>query len=129
MHAAEIGIASSVRFVGAQARVHEWLPGLDLFVLSSDAEGTSMSVLEALASGVCVVATAVGGTPDLLACGGAGILVAAGNARALADGMQTALLDPTRRAALAGAGRRVVEASFGEHQVVSQYELLYRGAA
>jgi glycosyltransferase involved in cell wall biosynthesis len=128
-HAEDIGILSSVRFTGAQSRVHEWLPGLDLFVLSSDAEGTSMSVLEALASGVCVVATAVGGTPDLLAHGNAGILVPARNARALADGMLTALMEPTRRAALASAGRRMVEASFDEHDVVSQYELLYRGAA
>jgi glycosyltransferase involved in cell wall biosynthesis len=128
-HAVDLGISSSVRFMGAHSRVEEWLPGLDLFVLSSDAEGTSMSVLEALASGVCVVATGVGGTPDLLAQGNAGILAPAGDARALADGMLTVLLDATRRTMLAGAGRRLVEASFGEHHVVSQYELLYRGAA
>jgi glycosyltransferase involved in cell wall biosynthesis len=127
-HATKIGISSSVRFMGAQSCVDEWLPGLDLFVLSSDAEGTSISVLEALASGVCVVATAVGGTPDLLAHGDAGILVETGDARALADGILTVLLDATRRTVLAGAGRRLVEASFGEHHVVSQYELLYRGA-
>jgi glycosyltransferase involved in cell wall biosynthesis len=122
-----LGIAQLVRFYGVVVDIPQWLQAVDLFVLSSDAEGTPMSLLEAMASERCVVATAVGGIPDLLAHGMAGVLVPPGNAAAMASVLVELAQASDKREALAQAGRARVETSYGEDLMVRQYEALYRG--
>lgn len=100
---------------------------LDLFVLSSTIEGTSMSILEAMASGACVVATAVGGNPDLLGHGRYGVLVPSENPAALAAAMFDLLRDPGRRQRLAAAARAHVAERYSESAMIGAYEELYRG--
>ena len=125
--AARLGVADSVRFLGETqepAVVHR---EFDLFVSSSLAEGTSISILEAMASGVCVVATAVGGTPALLDGGRLGRLVPSGDAGALAAAMGSLLRDggARERNRLAAAGRQAAISTYSIDTMVQHYEREY----
>jgi glycosyltransferase involved in cell wall biosynthesis len=102
---------------------------MDAFVLSSNSEGTSMSVLEAMASGVPVVATAVGGTPALVEGGRSGVLVPPGDEAALAGAIGTLLDDGDRRRALSVRGRERVVRDYSEQTMCERYLALYRGEA
>ncbi|HEX7981541.1 MAG TPA: glycosyltransferase [Gemmatimonadaceae bacterium] len=101
--AAQQGVRERVRFLGHRRDVPALLAIADLFVLPSLYEGFPLSVLEAMAAGVPVVATAVGGTDELVSRD-TGTLVAPADPRALADGIRTVLANPggaARRAAIA----------------------------
>ncbi len=98
---------------------------LDLFVLSSKSEGTPMSVLEAMASGVGVVATGVGGVPDLLGNGRHGWLVPPDDPRAFAEAMALALRDGDRLRSVAVDARAQIMARYSESAMVEAYESLY----
>jgi glycosyltransferase involved in cell wall biosynthesis len=122
----ELGLDGDVHFFGIARDVAPIYRDFDEFVLSSRAEGTSMSVLEAMASGVSVVATAVGGTPDLLAHGDCGMLVPSEDVGALAAAMTETLQDADRRRRLAGAAREHVIRRYSEDAMLRAYEALYR---
>jgi glycosyltransferase involved in cell wall biosynthesis len=94
---------TAVRFVGARTDVPTWMAAADLFVLPSAWEARALVVQEALAAGLPIVASAVGGLPELVA--GAGVLVPVGDPNQLADAVVGLLADPERRGALAAAGR------------------------
>lgn len=81
----ELGIASQVHFVGWQQNLPRIYADLDAIVISSNNEGTPVSLIEAMAAGVPVISTAVGGVPDLLHEGDFGSLVPAGDAQALGE--------------------------------------------
>jgi glycosyltransferase involved in cell wall biosynthesis len=89
----ETDLSASVQFLGAlpQAAVAEWLAASDLLCLPSHAEGSPNVIVEALASGVPVVASRVGGIPDLVQDGVTGLLTAPGDAPALARALAAAL--------------------------------------
>ena len=125
----QLGVESSVRFVGEIADTSPVYREFDVFVLSSRAEGTSMSILEALASGVCVVATSVGGNPALLRDGECGVLVPSENARALTEAIEGVVNDGRRREAFGAAGRRHAQLDYAASSVVDRYIDLYRGAS
>jgi glycosyltransferase involved in cell wall biosynthesis len=127
--ARELGVEGDVHFYGVSTDVAALYRELDVFVLSSNAEGTSMSILEAMASGVCVVATSVGGTPDLLADGAGGVLVPPGQPDALLSALTGVLRDGARRRRLAEAGRARAEAQYSESDMIDAYEALYYGQA
>jgi len=123
--AAALGVSQQIRFLGQTRDIAALYREFDLFVLSSHAEGTSLSVLEAMASGVCVVATAVGGTPALLGSGAVGCLVRPGDPTALAAAMTALIRDPRRRRELAEAGRSAVVARYSLETMVDRYEQEY----
>jgi glycosyltransferase involved in cell wall biosynthesis len=118
---------ASVRFLGDRGDVCELLPGLDLFALSSLSEGYSMALLEACASALPIVATAVGGNGEIVRDGVNGKLVPPADADALAEAM-IALLDAPAAAQVLGAqGRAWVEAEGSLERMAERYEALYRG--
>ena len=110
--ARELGIGDSVRFLGMRDDVPELLPGLDTFVLSSLHEGLSIALVEALAAGIPIVATRVGGIPELVIHGQYGLLVPPADPGALAGAMAWLARDPEVRTRLAEAGP-VRAADFG----------------
>jgi len=126
---AALGLTDSVHMIGEHRDVPGLLRSFDIFVLPSKAEGTSMSVLEAMAAGVPVVATAVGGTPALLDGGRCGDLVAANDVGGLADALVRLLGDTRRRHDLAASARQRVIDHYDEQAVADRYESLYVGAS
>jgi len=125
--AAQPDLAGSIVFLGLRPDVRAVLPAADLYVNSSISEGISITILEAMASGVPVVATSAGGTPEVLADGSAGVLVPVRNPIRLAQAMISLAADPGARANLATLGRRRVESSFTIQRMVAEYARLYHG--
>jgi glycosyltransferase involved in cell wall biosynthesis len=99
------GVAARVFFLGDRNDIHALLRGLDLFVMSSVTEGYSIALLEACASALPIVATNVGGNPEIVRDGVNGTLVAAGEPAALAAAMIDILGDEVRARAMGQAGR------------------------
>lgn len=99
-----LGLEAAVDLLGHRADARALIGSLDVMALTSHSEGSPLVVAEALAAGVPVVATAVGGVPDQLA-GGAGLLVPAGDPVALAAALLSVLQDPARAERLRAAAR------------------------
>lgn len=118
-------LVTRAALVGARDDVAEWLRGMDLFVLPSLAEGISNTVLEAMASALPVIATAVGGNAELVVEGETGSLVPAGDTDALATSIGSYLHDPVMRRCQGAAARRRVERMFSIRAMVEGYAGLY----
>jgi glycosyltransferase involved in cell wall biosynthesis len=106
--ARSLGLAGAVHFLGARADVDNVLRAADVGALSSDREGSPLLVFECMANGTPLVATAVGGVPDVVEHGRTGLLVPRRDPDALANGLISLLTDPGRRAAMAAAGREAL---------------------
>jgi glycosyltransferase involved in cell wall biosynthesis len=126
--ARHLGVADRVDFLGARADMPEILADCDVFALASDWEGSPMAVIEAMAAGLPVVATAVGGVPDLVENGVTGLLVSPGDPEALGGALLALSRDPQRRQALGAAARRRA-ARFGVRQMVAGYAALFEKVA
>jgi len=124
-----LGLTQRVQMPGIRQDVPELLAGMDVLAFSSEREGLSMAMLEAMAAGVPVVATRVGGTPELITSGITGLLVSSGSAHELAEGILDVLQHPARAEALRRAARARVEAQFTLRAMVDQHEALYAAAA
>lgn len=120
------GLGERVQFLGERHDVDRLLAAADLLVLPSDREGLPMAVLEALAAGVPVVASAVGGIPQLGA--DAVELVAPHRADALAAGVRRLLDDPARRQHLVTGGSELVRQRFSSARMQSEYADVYARA-
>jgi len=122
---AELGLQGRVRFLGVRADVADILRASDVFVLSSRVEGNPMSVMEAMAAGLPVVSTAVGGVPELVREGETGLLVPPNDTGALARALQALVDDPARRRAMGAVARQYAMAHFDIRHTVRGYEQLY----
>lgn len=120
-----LGLEPHVVFTGLRHDVPELLAGMDALVFSSEREGLSMAMLEAMASGVPVVATRVGGTPELIESGVSGVLVPPGNAEALAQELVRVLTNPAQAEAIRRAARGRVEQEFSMSRMLAAHEALY----
>jgi glycosyltransferase involved in cell wall biosynthesis len=121
--AAELGVSQRVRFLGYRDDVPALLARAACLVLTSDYEGASLTVLEAMAAGVPVVATRVGGVEEAL--DGAGVVVEPGEAAAVAAGVERVLGDPETAAQLGEAGRRRARERFTRERMVAETVALY----
>jgi N-acetyl-alpha-D-glucosaminyl L-malate synthase BshA len=122
--AAELGIADRVRWLGPLAHFAELLARADLFLLPSESESFGLAALEALACGVPVLASAVGGVPEVVRHGTTGWLVPPSDPAALADAALELLDDEPRRSAMAEAARADVLARFSPDPAIDLYERL-----
>lgn len=122
----QAGAADLAWLPGERADVADVMRGLDLFALPSLAEGISNTILEAMATGLPVLATRVGGNAELVMADETGLVVDAGSAAPLADGLLQLANDPARTAAMGRAGRARVEQRFSLDAMVAAYRGLYR---
>ena len=122
----ELGLASRVHFTGFLSELETVYPDLDCVVNSSINEGTPVALIEAMAAGVPVVATAVGGTPDLLRDGALGTLVPPGDTSALANALLEALEDHDASLARADEARIAVVEKYCSERLIHDTETLYR---
>ncbi len=122
------GLQSLVRFTGLRRDVPRLLAACDAFLMPSRWEGLPIAMLEAMACGKAVLATAVGGVPDVIDSGTNGILVAAGDMTAFASSLLGLIEDPGRREALGTRARVDVLRRFDIARTAAQYAALYREA-
>jgi glycosyltransferase involved in cell wall biosynthesis len=124
----ELGIADRVAFVGVRADIAEMLSACDLFALASGWEGSPVAIIEAMASGLPVIATAVGGVPELVADGDTGFLVRPGDTAAFAGRLAQLARDPDLRRRMGDAARsRAVALSAGA--MIERYSELFQRVA
>ena len=114
-------------FLGSSSRVPEVLRAMDVFVLPSVAEGICNSLLEAMATGLPVIATAVGGNPEVVVDGESGLLFPAGDVAALADRLTRLRAQPEVRSELGLRAIERVRSEFSLDSMVRAYEQLYLG--
>lgn len=124
--AAELGLADAVRFLGVRQDVPDLLLTWDVFCLSSLSEGTSVTLLEAMASRLPAVTTAVGGNPEIVADGVTGLLAPRGDDEALGRALVEVLSDRERAAGMGAAGRARVLDRFTFDGMARAYADLYR---
>jgi sugar transferase (PEP-CTERM/EpsH1 system associated) len=127
--AGDLGLGANVRFLGERRDVPELLAQASLFVLPSYTEGISLTLLEAMARGLPVIAMRVGGNPEVVSDGATGVLVPPRDPVALAEAMLRLQRDADLSQRLGRAGRERVECLFDIRHMVASYECLYRGSA
>ena len=116
-----------VRFLGARDDVPALMRGLDLLVVNSHTEAFALTVLEGLASGTAILATAVDGTPEMISHGENGWLIPARDQQKLAEAMLVLLGDQNLRAQLGSNGRRDAITRFSVERFVAEIHSFYRG--
>ena len=123
--AGALGIEDRIRFLGARGDVPQLMQAMDVLVVNSHEEPFALTVLEGLASGVAVVATAVGGTPEMIINGANGCLVPARANKTLAESLITLLREPELRAWLGHNARKVAEARFSTNRYLREVDAFY----
>jgi len=124
-YAADLGVSEYVSLVKETQKIDYFYGAIDIFCLSSDSEGMPLTLLEALASGVPVVSTEVGGIPEIIENGTNGYLVPKGSAEYLARRIIELLQDPSRAAAFALKGRAMVHERFPAEKMIKATEAVY----
>jgi glycosyltransferase involved in cell wall biosynthesis len=124
---AKLGLAGNVTLTGQRSSAEPYYGIANLAVLSSRSEGSPNALLEAMAAGVPVVATAVGGVPEIATHGETALLVKPGDARALADSMARLLEDRQLGSDLAARARQLVRERYAPEQRTRRLVEIYRG--
>jgi sugar transferase (PEP-CTERM/EpsH1 system associated) len=123
--ASTLGLNDVVHFAGARGNVRDYLAAMDVFVLSSITEGLAMTLLEAMAASRPIVATRVGGNPEVVEDGVTGVLVPPSDPGALAAAIADLTDDPGRSVAMGRAGRERVRQKFSLDSMVDAYAAIY----
>jgi len=126
LQAKELGIARHVILLGYQRDVSPYYALFDAFVLPSANEGTPVVAIEALAAGRPVVATRVGGIPDVVTEGEDGYLVPVGHVEAIADALEQLARDPELRRSFGERGRALVVPRYRVERLIDDVDALYR---
>lgn len=122
--AGTLGLGARVRFLGHRNDARHWLAGCDAYVNTSVSEGVSLTILEGMAACLPVVATAVGGTPEVVddSCG---VLIPARDSASCAAALRRIAANRGQRETMGMAGRRRVESRFTLDRMVSDYAAVY----
>ena len=123
--AKDLGLASQIHFLGLRSDIPDVLGAMDVFTLSSDWEGNPLSVMEAMASGLPIVSTAVGGVPDLFTSGRQGLIVQPGDVQGFSGAMAWLLRNREARQYFGMAAARWARENFDVSTMVRAYEELY----
>ncbi|OGB91131.1 MAG: hypothetical protein A2Z31_08515 [candidate division NC10 bacterium RBG_16_65_8] len=123
--AGRLGLGERIHFLGWRADLETILPELDVVICASKNEGTPVALIEAMAAGVPVLSTDVGGVVDLVAHGETGWLVPPGDPEAMARAIQHLVGDQALRTRLAAAGRAVALEGHGVEGLIRRMEALY----
>ncbi|MBN1348687.1 glycosyltransferase [candidate division KSB1 bacterium] len=123
--AAELGIDARVTFTGFREDVNPILRTMNLFLLTSISEGISNVLLEAMASGLPVIASDVGGTPEIISHEKNGILVPARNVELLSEQIRLLSEDPNRQRMLGNNARESIRSAFSFSKMIAEYSYLY----
>ena len=126
--AEQLGLGERVRFLGLRPDAPTLVAGFDLLAVPSLSEGTALRVLEAMAAGVPIVASAVGGIPDQIRHEREGLLVPPGDPAALATAILSLTRDPLRARCLGEAGRRRLVSCFGYDVMLRRILAIYHAA-
>jgi len=121
----ELGLERQLHLIGHTEGVKDFIASLDLLVVPSLSEGSSVVAMEAMALGKPVIATAVGGVPEVVSAGETGVLVQPGDARALADGILELLRDPARAQEMGERGRQRAVREFDVKDMVEKTKAVY----
>ncbi|WP_291994913.1 glycosyltransferase [Candidatus Accumulibacter sp. ACC003] len=121
----ELGIAERIILYGTTQQIDKYLPAVDLFVLPSRNEGLSNAILEAMACGVPVVATEVGGNSDLVSVGRTGYLCPPDDVNSLAGAMDSLLSDESMRSSMGYNSRQDALARFSLSTMLARYGDFY----
>jgi glycosyltransferase involved in cell wall biosynthesis len=123
--ARQLGLADAVKFLGFRSDIDAQLAQSNLFVLTSLSEGIPMAILEAMRSGLPVIATRVGGVPATVEDGVTGKLVDSGDERALAGALAALIEHPASAVAMGAAGHARAQREFSVDAMVAAYEATY----
>ena len=123
--AERLGIVPCVRFLGERADVEHVMAAFDVFALTSVSEGLSNTIQEAMATGLPVVATRVGGADELIDDGTTGLLIPSGDVEALASALASLITSGDRRTAIGLAGLARARAEFSLDRMLREYEEVY----
>ncbi len=127
MHLAhELGIAERVKFIGVVDQVAPFLKAADLLLLPSETESFGLVALEAMASGVPVIASNVGGLPEVVKHGETGYLAPVGDVDKMAEYAIQLLSDCERHKQFSHAARQHAVRNFDYHDIIPQYEAIYK---
>ena len=126
--AESLGVIESVMFLGARTDIQDLLPAFDIFALPSKTEGLSIALLEACASSLAVVATDVGGNPEIIQHDQTGLLVPVDDQAALVSALDELLADPVRRSRLGESASEWVQAHASLDALCDAYDKFYHDA-
>jgi glycosyltransferase involved in cell wall biosynthesis len=127
--AEQLGVAPYITWTGSRSDIDIVMASLDVYVLPSLEENLPLSILEAMASGRPVVATAVGGIPECVVAERTGLLVPRGAEEALAEAVIRVLADPALRNSLGRSGRQRVSEGFSVDSQIARIERIFQRMA
>jgi glycosyltransferase involved in cell wall biosynthesis len=123
--AATLGVSDRCHFVGFQTDPAPFYDAMDVFALTSRSEGMPLAVLEAWAAGLPVVASRVGGVPELVNPGVNGLMFEGDDEGALTAALRDLLSDPAMARRLGDAGRLLAESSYSLRRMAEEYQRHY----
>ena len=124
--AKDLNMRERIIFLGARKNIPEILSGIDIFVMPSLWEGLGLAVLEAASAGKPIVASRVGGLPEIISDGETGVLVEPKNVKSLADGLERVLLGKVDAKEMGARARKMVKEKFSAQKMVEAYDKLYK---
>ena len=122
----ELRLGLHVKFWGRRQDIAQLLSQAHIFILPSLREGVPLSIIEAMSSGLPVLATRVGGVPEMVAENASGILCQPSDSQALAEGIMALCRNAERSAVMGQAGRRIFEEHFTQQKMLNRIDALYQ---